>query len=157
MKNESKIRKLLGNDYHLGVEMNWNNDGYEITTWKLFRRYNDSKMYFSTDNKAIMTSEENTEEELLKFAKENHKYDYTRVHGIFRVIVAAIVAIILLANVFINNSYIRTIGLSIDTYLIIDSFISFIIINHNQRIEWKQWGKDMELLLFDDIKWEWNK
>ena len=43
MKNEKKIRKLLGNDYHLGVEMNWNNDDYEITNWKLFRRYNDSK------------------------------------------------------------------------------------------------------------------
>ena len=85
--------------------------------------------------------------ELLKFAKENHKYDYTRVHGIFRVIVAAIVAIILLANVFINNSYIRAIGLSIDTCLIIDCFISFKIIDHNQKIEWKQWNKDMELLL----------
>ena len=152
MKNESKIRKLLGNDYHLGVEINWNNYDYEITNWKLFRRYNDSKMYFSTDNKAIMTSEENTEEELLKFAKEYHKYNYTRVHGSYRTIVAAIVAIVLIANIFINNSYIRAIGLSIDTCLIIDSFISFIIINHNQRIEWKQWGKDMELLLKESEK-----
>ena len=152
MKNENKIRKLLGNDYHLGVEINWDNNGYEKTTWKLFRRYNDSKMYFSTDNKAIMTSEENNEEELLKFAKEHHKYNYTRVHEIYRIIVAAIVAIVLIANIFINNSYIRAIGLSIDTYLIIDCFISFKIIDHNQKIEWKQWCKDMELLLKEGKK-----
>lgn len=156
MKNENKIRMLLGNDYHLCVSVNWDADGCEITTWKLFRKYNDSKMYFSTDNKAIMTSEENTEEELLKFAKEHYKYDYIKIHSWLRVIVSYVVVMILMANIFISNSYIRTIGLSIDAYLLIDCFISFIVMDHNEKIKMKQWSKDMELLL-KEIHKENNK
>ncbi len=156
MKNENKIRMLLGNDYHLCVEVNWDADGCKITTWKLFRKYNDSKMYFSTDNKAIMTSEENTEEQLLKFAKEHHKYDYIKVHNWLRVIVSYLVAMMLIANVFISNNYIRAIGLSIDAYLLIDCFISFIVMDHNEKVKMKQWGKDMELLL-KEIHKENNK
>lgn len=147
MKNESKIRRLLGKDYHLRVNIEWDENMNPKYTWKLFRRYNDSKMYFCEDNKAIMTSEDNTEEDLLKFAKEHHKYDYNRVHAILRVIVSYIVMIMLFANIFISNRYIRAIGLSIDAYLLIDCFISFIVINHNEKVEMKQWRKDMELLL----------
>lgn len=157
MKNESKIRRLLGNDYHLNTEECFSSDGDTLyTKWKLFRKYNDNKLYFSDDNKAIMTSDNNTEEELLNFAKEHHKYDYVCIHENFRLIVSFIVATFLLANVGINNSYIRAIGLSLDAYVLIDCFISFIVMDHNEKVKMKQWGKDMELLL-KEIHKENNK
>lgn len=147
MINERKIRKLLGTDYHLSVGMIWKEDRLEVANWTLFRRYNDSEMYFNPDNKPIMTSEKNTEKELLKFAKEHHKYDSNTVFAGFRVIISFIVVIVLLINVFVENSYIRTICLSIDALVLIELFISSIIIIHNTKISDEQWRDNMKMLI----------
>ena len=48
MKNENKIRKLLGKDYHLGVCHKFVNSYDSIESWKLFRNYDDSNIYFIT-------------------------------------------------------------------------------------------------------------
>lgn len=71
IKEFSKIREQLGREYHLGVSWKPN----EIT-WALYRNYDDPEIYFSKDNKAIMTSATHSYEDLEKFAKEHKKYNY---------------------------------------------------------------------------------
>lgn len=56
LKKEKKIRKLLGNQFHLCVD-NYGN-------WKLFRKYDNSKLYFSAENIDIMNSNNNSEKRI---------------------------------------------------------------------------------------------
>lgn len=68
-----KARMYLGDYYHLHQNLEWNKEKKELYTksWKLFLKYNG---YLEDGSEPIMTSETNTEKDLLKFAKENRFY-----------------------------------------------------------------------------------
>lgn len=70
IKNEAKVRELLGDKFHLNTELVSDGGGYK-RKWSLYRRYDDFKVYMSEDNRKIMSSDTNTEEELLDFAKRH--------------------------------------------------------------------------------------
>lgn len=118
MKKELKIRRLLGNNYHLWV--NLKEDG--TYAWKLYRKYNNSDLYFSKFNKAIMTSEDSTEKDLLKFAKKNREYDYSEIDGHINLAIAWINFILALINIFFNNYTMRIIILSTCIHTLIKGF-----------------------------------
>lgn len=133
MKNELQIRRLLGSNYHLSISYSYNCNKEEVTSWRLYRVYDDSCVYFSKDNKVIMSSENNTEEELLDFAKTHHKYDCSMIFATYRVIICWLVNILMFANIlcFNLNKIITFACLSVDFYIITECFISFIILEHN--------------------------
>ena len=67
-KRLNKLRKYTKDKYHLCVSTD-----LEKNEWQLYKRYVDQDVYFSKDNKAIMTSEANTIEELEKYLKEHYE------------------------------------------------------------------------------------
>lgn len=57
-------RRELGKDYHMCIELY----DYTMPEWTLYIKYEDPDMYFSPENKAILSSKKgNTIEELVKF------------------------------------------------------------------------------------------
>lgn len=143
MDKYSKIRKLLGKDYHLSITCNFN----KPDNWVLFKKYYDPKIYFSENNEPIMTSEKNTLEELLAFAKQHHKIDEHFAMDYFRIVVLSLVLVLAIVNCFINNSIVRTIIYTTDILLLIETFISNKIWDKNFEIE----KKEMLTNLFRDI------
>ena len=111
MEKEAKIRKMLGNRFHLSVSCE--GDKLEIKKWKLFRKYeNGDPIYYSKDNQAIMTSETHTEEDLYKFSKLHQKYDLYKVNRKVRTIILFIMVVLAIINMFINSNVISTIVLT---------------------------------------------
>ena len=130
MKNESKIRRLLGNDYHLFVS--YDNDEVK---WLLFKNYDNPKVYFSKDNEAIMSSETHTEEELLKYAKEHHNINEHCIMNSTRCIMLIITLILATVNIFLHDVVLRTIILSVNTVFMIEIIISELVYNHNHNVK----------------------
>lgn len=128
---EKEIRKLLGNRYHLGVTY----DG-KITTWSLFKKYeNGDLIYYSNDNKAIMTSETHTVEELYEFAKKHHKIDEHFFMSRLNITIACINIILIIINIiFLKSDIIRGIIFGVDIIIVIDCMVAHIIWNKNWNV-----------------------
>ena len=137
MRKEAKIRKMLGNDYHL-----FNNNRDE---WKLFRQYKDFDLYFCEENKPIMTSETHTEEELYKYAKKNRKYDIESVNNSINIIVAWLCCLVLIINAFIKIEWLRYFIWGVDFYLIINCIYRIILLEHNNKVFKNQINEELEL------------
>ena len=137
LKQEKKIRKLLGNQFHLCVD-NYGN-------WKLFRKYDNSKLYFSAENIDIMNSNNNSEKELLRFAKKNRRYDADKV--IFNTTLTIVWLNVILAsvNIFINSEVIRGFILGIDFLALWQSLIKMVVSNHNLKCKTKALKEKIEL------------
>ena len=138
IKNENKIRKLLGNDYCLETRAVFPIQKERRGRWAL---YSDKDTYLE---RPIMTSETNTEKELLKFAKKHHEYDITLFHSKLRVAVAIVIMIAMWANIFINNSTIRIVALSIDAYLVFECILSRLVDNHNFKVKILKFREEFE-------------
>ena len=104
MKNESKIRRLLGKDYHLCVYYKYITPHDIADKWKLYKNYDDIDVYFSNDNKPIMDSEHNTEKELLEFAKTHHKIDEHKAINLIRLILLYILFVLAIINISILDN-----------------------------------------------------
>lgn len=137
LKKEKKIRKLLENQFHLCVD-NYGN-------WKLFRKYDNSKLYFSAENIDIMNSNNNSEKELLRFAKKNRRYDADKV--IFNTTLTIVWLNVILAsvNIFINSEVIRGFILGIDFLALWQSLIKMVVSNHNLKCKTKALKEKIEL------------
>lgn len=137
LKKEKKIRKLLGNQFHLCVD-NYGN-------WKLFRKYDNSKLYFSAENIDIMNSNNNSEKELLRFAKKNRRYDADKV--IFNTTLTIVWLNVILAsvNIFINSEVIRGFILGIGFLALWQSLIKMVVSNHNLKCKTKALKEKIEL------------
>lgn len=137
MKKEAKIRKMLGENYHLHSD----NEG----NWKLFRWYENNDLYFSEHNKVIMTSETHTEKDLLKFAKKNYVYDFERLH-IRKALVMSIVCLIFcIVIIFFKNTFLRGIFYGMEVYLWVDLIVNLIAFNNNSKIRIKRLNEEIEL------------
>lgn len=132
MNKEKEIRKLLSKRYHLCVS--WEND---IITWKLFKQYeNGDPIYYSNDNKPIMTSETHTPEQLYKFAKIHHKIDEHLFLNKMNVNVSFIVMILIITNIiFFKNDFIKGILMGIDVMIVLYCIVSHIIWNKNWKVD----------------------
>lgn len=139
MKNEKEIRKLLGNDYHLSIEMK----NGEIMQWALFRNYTDSGIYFSEDNKAIMRSGLNTEEELYDFAKKHHRMDYNKFGNKVVKFSIMLVFVIAIINVFLGGVFSQFV-LTSDLWLLIWLYTNHKIYEHNWKVDMLELAESFE-------------
>ena len=63
-------RKELGKDYHMCITLN----SLTKPEWVVYKHYDDPDMYFSPDNKAILSSKNfDTIEDLVQFTLKNRK------------------------------------------------------------------------------------
>lgn len=134
LKNERKIRKMLGKNYHLSVS----SDG----KWSLFRKYDDWDKYISPNNKAIMTSKTNTEDELLKFAKEHKRYDELEIRCIVRSLILFAAVILSFMDCWLSSELIRGIALGIDIAIIIVAVAELLVSEHNFKITKKEFNRE---------------
>lgn len=143
LEKEFKIRRLLGDNYHLNTT--WDVENECVKEWKLFKNYENKDLYFSEFNEAIMTSEDSTEKDLLKFAKKNHVYDFERLHTVKGVCISYALLILCIVNAFIKSDLIRGIWLGMMIYLWIDLLIDWIFGDHNFRIKMKLLNEKFDL------------
>lgn len=134
LKNEEKIRKMLGKNYHLSVS----SEG----EWFLYRKYDDWDKYTSPNNKAIMTSETNTEDELLKFAKEHKRYDELEIRCTVRTLILFATVILSFMNCWLSSELIRGIVLGIDIAIIIIVVAESLVTEHNFKITKKEFNRE---------------
>lgn len=132
LKKEKKIRKLLGERFHLHVDNHGN--------WKLFRKYNDLEIYFSNENTEIMNSEDNSEKELLKFAKKNRKYNVEKSITNITSVILWLAAGLAFVNIFISSEIVRGFVLGINLLAVCQVLIKSIVKEHN----FNQTNKDLE-------------
>ena len=150
IKNENKIRKLLGNDYCLKTSIIFPIQKEKRNHWAL---YSDKDIYLE---RPIMTSETNTEKELLKFAKKHYEYNITLFHSKLRVAVAIVMMIATWANIFINNSTIRIVALSIDAYLVFECILSGLVDNHNFKVKILKFREEFKYLRGEEYNEEYR-
>ena len=133
MEKEFKIRKILGNKYHLSTE--YGGENCELTKWVLFKKYeNGDPIYWSADNKPIMSSDTHTLDELYEYAKKHKKINFELFYSKLRTYFAFIICIIAIANIFINSTTLRTIVLTSGVIIILSSIIQFVIVNKNHKV-----------------------
>lgn len=131
LKKENKIRKLLGERFHLYVDNHGN--------WKLFRKYSDLEIYLSNENTEIMNSENNSEKELLKFAKKNRKYNVEKSITTITLVILWLAAGLAFINIFISSEVIRGFVFGIDLLAVCQTLIKSIAREHN----FNQTNKDL--------------
>lgn len=135
MKKINKIRKMLGDRYHLSVE----SDGAEITKWVLFKNYtNGDPIYWSNDNKAIMRSEENTLEDLFKFAKTHQKLDLGKIILKANFWILTVALIICFINFYFHSDILRAIIFTIDVMVILIDAVVHIVSNKNFKVDMRE-------------------
>ena len=93
-KDEYKIRKWLGDRYHLNTEITFKEDKTKIEKWKLFRVYPN---WMTDGSEPIMTSKTHTDKELIEFAKKHRKYDLSIIDNIVFLALSYLNGIYLLA------------------------------------------------------------
>lgn len=147
MKKEKQIRKLLGDYYHLGIEYKDNN----IIKWSLYKKYKDLNIYFSKENQPIMTSENNTEEELFEFAKLHHRKDYNKQGSKIIRISLIVVLVISIINIFFNGKFTQFVLVSV-LWLIIWMISNNNVFNTNWKVDmlelkerWERTRKKLEI------------
>lgn len=137
LKKEKKIRKLLGERFHLYVDNHGN--------WKLFRKYNDLEIYLSNENTEIMNSEDNSEKELLKFSKKNRKYNVEKSITTITSVILWLAAGLAFVNIFISSEVIRGFVLGIDLLAVCQVLIKSIAKEHNFNLANKDLVEEIKL------------
>lgn len=122
-----KVRRLLDyNKYHLFEDSNG--------SWKLFRKF---EGYPFDKMGPIMTSEDYTYEDLLKFAKSHKKYD---LRSTSKNIIVFVVLILCLVNIFTKGLSLFIFGL--DLALIIVLICDCIEMSHNHKVTMMELEED---------------
>lgn len=127
-----KIRKILGDEYHLSAFVGLE----EVKYWVLYKKYRDSKIYYSEDNKAIMASDNNSLDELYDFAKKHHKIDEHIVLNLVDVVIALITLVLVVVNgFFIKSELLRGVFLGVDLLMWINVVVGHVIYKKNQKVD----------------------
>lgn len=129
-KDMFKIRRMLGENYHLYEECKWNEDKLE-ETWKVYAKYSG---WIDDGSKPIMTSETHTYEDLYKFAKEHNVWNCDLMIGKVTIVINIITIFIAVLNCFLNNKELRGFIWGTIIFSLIMSFTRLIISNHNWKI-----------------------
>lgn len=121
MDKYRKIRKWLGYDYHLSVDVEPN----KPDKWSLYKYYN--------DNKPIMTSEKHTYKQLYNFAKKTHMINIPLLNCKTRLGIVTIALILATINLFIGNTILRVIIYTSNTIIITENIIHAIGVSKNGK------------------------
>lgn len=96
LKKLGELRKYTKDKYFLCIS-----NYLEKNEWTLYRRYVDQDVYFSKDNKPIMTSETNTIEELEEYLKKHYEPSFWDVVNKFSLYIMAVLWILYIAILII--------------------------------------------------------
>ena len=133
MRREKEIRELLGDRFHLMIEYTEN---WETEHWVLFKKYeNCDPIYWSKDNKAILSSDKNTDDELYQFAKTHHKIDYFKTSQSVRNILIIVTLFLSIINIFFRNELICVFALTSNLWFLIWLTIDWIILDKNYKVD----------------------
>ena len=121
MDKYRKIRKWLGYDYHLSVDVEPN----KPDKWALYKYYN--------DNKPIMKSEKHTYKQLYNFAKKTHMINISLLNCNVRLGIVAISLILATINLFIGNTILRVIIYTGNIIITTESIIHAIGVSKNGK------------------------
>ena len=144
-KDEWKIRRWLGDRYHLNTEITFEEDKTKVESWKLFRVY---PGWMKDNSDAIMTSETHTDKELFEFAKKYRKYDLSIVGGNTMAIVAWLNLILVFFNALLfRKVFIRGFIYGIDFTIIVVSLAKIIYLKKNEKVEDNEFEEIMKLLV----------
>lgn len=121
--------KLDYKNYHLTETLEMQDKKLVVKEWKLFRRFNDeSEIYMSKYNKALLTSEKNTYRELKKFVHKHRRSDLSFVTREISNVYVIVVWILCFINLFILKDYqIRRYIIILSVGIIIGEIIGFVI------------------------------
>lgn len=145
-----KIRRMLGENYHLCEELKWNEDKLE-EAWRLYEKHRD---WLEDGSKPIMTSETHTYEDLYKFAKEHRVWNCDLVVGKVSMVVLIIILVIAILNCFWNNKILMGFIWGINVFSIILSTTRLIVSNHNWKITQLKYKEHWERIGFrKDFDW----
>ena len=136
MKNERKIRRMLGEKYHLCSD----NEGW----WVLYRYYRDTELYFSPDNKSIMSSDTHTEEDLIKFLKTHAEWDLHTAMMKYDFVLSLLVFPLALVNMFLGNMFLRGALLTLVLMLVGITIINNTVMIHNNKVHMTEFREHME-------------
>lgn len=121
--------------YHLNFESNG-----EKESWKLFEKYDG---WMKDGSKPIMTSEEYTSDDLLKFAKKNKEYTCSDFNTML-MIIPMIMIVLMWVNVYFVSKYLTMFIGGLATSTIIIDIVSMIIIHKNNKVlnyDWRRQRK----------------
>lgn len=128
LKKEKKIRKLLDyKKYHLCTSSNGE--------WSLFRKYEDWDLYMSKENKAIMTNETHTEEDLLKFVKKHRKYDMQYFWHAINVLKQIMGWLFFIVGIITNIESLKIVALIVFEFCLIEDVVYLILESKNFRVD----------------------
>lgn len=144
LKNEYKIRRWLGDRYHLNTEITFKEDKTKIEKWKLFRVY---PGWMEDNSGAIMTSETHTDKELMKFAKKYRKYDLSMVDNTIFIIISYLNIFTIILNIWIKNKYLAGFYWGINFLIIITSIVKLIFIEKNSKVTKLEFKERMDIFL----------
>ena len=136
MKNERKIRRMLGEKYHLCSD----NKGW----WVLYRYYRDTDIYFSLDNKSIMSSDTHTEEDLIKFLKTHAEWDLHTAMMKYDFVLSLLVFPLALVNIFLGNMFLRGALLALVLMLVGITIVNNIVMMHNNKVQMIEFREHMD-------------
>lgn len=143
-----KVRMMLDNKhYHLYEKHEWDENQNLIETWELFEKHNN---WMIDNSEAIMTSEENTIEELYKFVKEHREVDLESVLAKSTTIILLINFVISIINIFLRDTQLRGVILGVNLICVIFSFIRYEVSEKNFKFKMKKydeyWNKKFKKL-----------
>lgn len=136
MKNEKKIRRMLGDKYHLCSD----NEGW----WVLYKYYKDADIYFSPDNKSIMSSDTHTEEDLMKYLKSHAEWDLHTAMMKYDFVLSLLVFPLALANIFLGNMFLRGVLLALVLMLVGVTIVNNVVMMHNNKVQLTEFREYME-------------
>lgn len=134
LKKYIKLNNMLDN-YNLLLDTK---EG-EVISWKLYKRYDDSNKYFSEENVSIMTSEESSYEDLVKFAKKHRKYDIPLIMLKSNVFINGVVYVILLLNIFFRDDCVKGFILGVILMTTLSSTMIGTMEEKNFRVKWLEY------------------
>lgn len=130
-KDEYKIRKWLGDRYHLNPEITFKEDKTKIEKWKLFRVYPN---WMTDGSEPIMTSETHTDKDLMKFAKKHRKYDLSMVDNKTFIVIAHFNFILVILSFLLGSKCLLGFTYGINFVIIVTCIIKDIFINKNSKV-----------------------
>lgn len=109
-------------------------------SWVLFEKYDG---WMNDGSKPIMTSEEYTSDDLLKFAKKNKEYTCSDFY-VMLIIIPCISIILILINSYFVSEYLTMFIVGLATAAIIIDIVYMIILDKNNKVlnyDWKRQRK----------------
>lgn len=141
-----KIRKMLGNRYHLCESLEYCRENGEKIEFVVYKEYeNGDPIYFSSDNKPILSSKTHTIDDLYEFAKKHQKYDLQKANKNARFVILGIAILLSWVNFFVDTgAIISTICLTTDAVVMIWLAIDQIIYNRNWKVDMLELAENFE-------------